>query len=107
MPRLQKLDNKGLPTGEPIYYKDSIARKLVSFKKSKWKLVDGDKPKVSRQNPVPVSTDFPKTAQEQLEWIKKQESINKLKGAIHLATQSKIVADSLLKRIEVLNNKPI
>jgi len=107
MPRLQKLDNKGLPIGEPVYYKDSIARKLINFKKSKWKLVDGDKPKVSRANPVTVSTDFPKTTKEQLEWIEKQESINKLKGAIHLATNSKIVADSLQKRIEVLSNKPI
>jgi hypothetical protein len=102
MPKLQKLDNKGKPIGEPEDFPYNQAKKMVNYKSSKWRLVEKEQPKVSRDNPVTVVKDFPTNTQEQIKWIESQKEVNKLKGVKHLAT-SKIVSDLITKQIEVLN----
>lgn len=105
MPMLQRLNNDGSPNGNPEFRKQNVANILLK-KGSKWRLVEAEKPKISRNNPV--TTDFPASVTAQLEWIEKQNDITKLHAVSSLA-KKKIVIDSLNKRAEVLlknqNNK--
>lgn len=105
MPFLQKLDNKGKPMGSPQFFKDSVARKLLSFKNSKFLLVERDKPKISRENPEQVDlTDFPKGSFAQMNWARNESDIEKLNKAKKIV-KAKIVLETIEERLKVLQNK--
>lgn len=107
MPMLQKHNNDGTPHGAPVYRKQNVANILLRFNNTKWKLVESEKPKISRKNPI--ATDFPNAVTSQLTWIEQQTDINKIHAVSSLA-KKKIVIDSLNKRAEVLlnqNNKKV
>jgi hypothetical protein len=107
MPWFKKLDNKGVPTGDRKHFSDRVAKRLMKIKNVKWRLDDTDKPLVSREIQVPVDVyinDFPKEVDEQLEWVKKQKDIIKLRAATVL-TGKKTVKQAIEDRIEVLTAK--
>lgn len=103
MPKFEKLDNDGNPTGEFKVFNDRIARRLRKIRNVKWREVDLDKPKESRANPVREDggIDFPVKIFEQFAWVAKENNVERLKAALLIANK-KSVQEKINDKIKTL-----
>jgi len=115
MPKFLKLDNSGKPFEPRIIkvFTGGKAKALTAMKNCKWKLIENDKPMLSKENPIPVEVspggnktdvkDFPLNKEDQIKWINQQISIAALLTVKSRA--SKPIKTAIDERIELLTNK--
>ena len=103
MPKIEKLDNLGNPTGIFKRVSDAHWIALRRLKNLRWRLVEADKPKLSRKEPVytPVIEGFPEKKEDQFKWVDEQKTINVLELAAN-KTNSLALKEKIKNRIEIL-----
>lgn len=105
MPKLEKLDNSGKPTGIYKHFSDAEYMYLRKLKNPKWKLIEQGKPKLSRENPIVFDDntikDFPENKIAQFDWVEKQKTISVLE-IVYNKTNSLALKQSIKDRIEKL-----
>lgn len=106
MPNIEKLDNLGKPTGIFKRVSDAHWVALRKLKNVRWRLVEAEKPKISRKEPyyTPVIEGFPEKKDDQFKWVDEQKTIDVLELAAN-KTNSLALKQKIKDRIELLKKQ--